>query len=409
MASSSSGKAATKTATSSASSGGIWEGRVWVDASPVLLQDRGLPRLRVVSLRVFSDFKTAFMHHSAHKSWEYRSRILLEELMSYAADVYCLQDIDHYQDFWYPKLMNLGYDTLYKQRTQEKDYNYDGILIATRRERIQVFKSLSVEFNQAVKDDSRGSAFRERCRTDDVGQIAFVQATDVGDIPSSVCIVNAMFNELVSNQDVRIAHSMHLSQEVEKANKDFQVPVVVCVNMNDPPSSGPYALFRTGRMPLVPQAPPACMKVNAVATSRASALVKWMPPKMSIADPGINAFRISWRPGGSTILSYRSQTEAMAGDCIKYVETFDENNRRKVVAVDELQFHISGLCSDIPYEFRVCGVNDVGEGAWSEPSLPLVLPNPDRVSFFPSHLINIVLTSSLCRLHIFLRFNILTI
>jgi hypothetical protein len=109
-------------------------------------------------------------------------------------------------------------------------------------------------------------------------------------------------------------------------------------------------------------------------------MISWFPPKISIADPNIISYRISWRPGGSTTLGFRSQVEVAAGDCIKYVEKIDENNRRKVIAQEELQYHVLGLVAEVPYEFRVCGVNDVGEGVWSVPCSPTVLPNPEKVS-----------------------------
>ncbi len=359
----------------------VWEGRDWVHARKFPINANKLPKLRVISNRVYSDFKTAFMHHSNHKTWEYRSKILLAEIVNYAADIICLQDIDHFHEFWYPKLMGMGYDCVYKCRTQEKDFHYDGILIATKRGCLQVYKSEYLEFNNALTDDSKGSIFRERCKSDDVGVVAFIQNVQSNELPTSFCLVCAMFNELVSNQDVRTQHALYLTHQLEKLNRDFHVPIIVCTNLNDLPASGPYSLFRTGRLPLVPQVPMRPSNIRAYATSRATAMVSWYPPKTSIADPTISSYKISWRVGGSTILGFRSQIEVPAGDCIQYVEKFDENNRRKVIARDELQYHVLGLVSDVPYEFRVCGVNDVGEGVWSLPCSPIILPNPEKVSY----------------------------
>lgn len=366
-----------------------WEGREWVNARKFPINNHQLPTIRIVSTRVYSDFKTAFMHHSVHKVWENRSKLLLAELINYDADIICLQDVDHFQEFWYPKLITIGYDCVYRCRTQEKDFHYDGILIALKRGRFQVYKSEFVDFNNALTDDSKGSVFKERCKTDDVALVTFIQTLNVNDLPTSVCLVCAMFNELISNQDIRIQHSIYLTDQVQKMNRDFQIPVVICTNLNDSPSSGPYSLFRTGRLPLVPQVPPRPMNVRAKSTSRATAMISWLPPKISIADPNINSYRICWRPGGSTTLGFRSQVDVAAGDCIKYIEKLDENNRRKVVALEELQYHVLGLVSDLPYEFRVCAVNDVGEGVWSLPCVPIVLHNPEKVRHSLLFLFNI--------------------
>jgi hypothetical protein len=58
----------------------------------------------------------------------------------------------------------------------------------------------------------------------------------------------------------------------------------------------------------------------------------------------------------------------------------DENRNVRMVALEERQFTITGLASDVPYEFRVAAVNEVGAGIWSDVSLPVVMDNPERVS-----------------------------
>ena len=53
---------------------------------------------------------------------------LCSNLRSYSPSIICLQDIDHFQDFWRPQLMLLGYDSVYKQRTQLNDFHGEGII-----------------------------------------------------------------------------------------------------------------------------------------------------------------------------------------------------------------------------------------------------------------------------------------
>lgn len=69
------------------------------------------------------------------------------------------------------------------------------------------------------------------------------------------------------------------------------------------------------------------------------------------------------------------------GDCVKYVEATDAKGNIRMVAQPEREFTIAGLVSDVPYEFRVAAVNEVGQGVWSDVSVPIVMNNPDRVSF----------------------------
>lgn len=360
-----------------------WDGRAWVDANSIHISTVGIPKLKVVQYRLHAHHKTAFMHHSVHKTWEIRSKIFLQELSSMQADILCLQDVDLFKEFWCPQLMLRGYDTVYKHRTQQKDYTYEGVLIAFKRDRFQVFKTVEVEFNNAVQDHSKGSTFKERSKTDDVGVIAFLQPINHKDIPCSLCVASVMLSESVGFSDVRAAHVQYLTQCIESANREFQLPVIIGINLNDTPGSMAYTLLRTGRIALSAQVPSRCVKVAAEPTCRGSALVKWTPPKVSIADPPIIAYHIAWRPGGSQALGYRSQIAVPAGVCVKYVEKVDKRGMARMVALEELQYVVSGLSSDVPYEFIVCATNELGEGIWSDPSDPITLPNAAKAPALP--------------------------
>ena len=51
----------------------------------------------------------------------------------------------------------------------------------------------------------------------------------------------------------------------------------------------------------------------------------------------------------------------------------------RFVALEMMQMTVNRLCAEMPYEFRVCGVNEMGEGIWSDASEPVSLPNPEKV------------------------------
>jgi hypothetical protein len=340
-----------------------WEGRCWADPSPISVNSSGLPSIRVVSYRVMANYKTAYVSYSVHKAWENRSRILLREIQSYAADIVCLQDVDMFQEFWYPKLMLLGYDVLYKKRTQVKEYRSEGVLIGFKRNRFQLIRSVEVELNDAVKDTSQGTNFRERCQSDDVALITFLQPTIIQDLPCGFCVVSTMLHEVISQVEVRSKHLEYLSYQIERSNQEFHYPVFLAINLNDQPASPAYTLLRTGRVALTAQIPGPCTRVTASATSRSSAMITWLPPKMSIADPAITQYILSWRPAGSSALSFSLQKRVSAGDVIHYVQRLDEKTGKlKMVADDYHRCTITNLASDCVYEFAVCAVNSEGIG-----------------------------------------------
>jgi len=181
-------------------------------------------------------------------------------------------------------------------------------------------------------------------------------------------------------EDIRILQSIYFSKQIEMVNKEFQAAVLLGLSLHDNPSSSPYHIFRTGRTPIQADVPKKCSPPRGVPTCRGSVKLYWRPPKTSNADPALLMFRIAWRPGGSTILGYDSQKVLQYADCVEYQEVIDGDGKKVMIASEEFSHVISGLTSGIPYEFRVCAVNNMGDGVWSDSSQPIVMDDPAVVS-----------------------------
>jgi hypothetical protein len=84
--------------------------------------------------------------------------------------------------------------------------------------------------------------------------------------------------------------------------------------------------------------------------------------------------------------------QVVANDCTQFEERLNRNGELRAVPLPELAFTITGLASDTPYEFKVAAVSDLGEGEWSDVSLPLVLPNaPNAPAQLPArHLLDVM-------------------
>jgi hypothetical protein len=232
-------------------------------------------------------------------------------------------------------------------------------------------------------NEDRGRAFMERSKTDDVGIIVFLQPWSRDCINSALCVCCTMLSDELENSDIRMVQTQYIARQIEVANMEFHVPILMAVSMYDHPASLAYTVMCTGRVPLAGQVPKRCKPPKGAATCRGSVLLKWLPPVSSLADYPILCYRICWRPGGSQVLAFRAQVEVGVGDCVKYAEKMDENRNVRMVALEERQFTITGLASDVPYEFRVAAVNEVGAGIWSDVSLPVVMDNPERVRSCP--------------------------
>lgn len=150
--------------------------------------------------------------------------------------------------------MLLGYDSIFKKRTELKDFRNEGVAIAYKSDLFQLFKTVNIEFNNAVGDNDRGSVFRARSITDDVGLLLFLQPYKKdATINSAICVACAMLSDNDVDSDIRMAQCQYLTQQIEISNRDFQAPVVIGMSMNDSPSSQAYNLMRTGRIPLLAQ------------------------------------------------------------------------------------------------------------------------------------------------------------
>lgn len=436
-------------------------GRPWVEAhggqqkdpSPLLSEE---PGFTVLTYNVFADCKCQTIRYSSNVKWETRRKKLIDEIASYNADILCLQDVDHFSTFWRPQLMLIGYDSLYKKRTSKRDAHYEGVVIAYRRDILQLFKSEAVEFNKAkhkINTSEMGSSFKERMVTDDVGLICFLQPWGVppssfpneivdrddrvGEecslaassessfnesqstigipffvggsmsrssvntamktegtrfncnppytrkIQSGICVATAMLSSRPQDASVRYFQAQYLARCVERSNKEFQLPVVMGVSLFDSPTSGAYTVLRTGRIPLKPQAPRQPEPPVGDPYCRGSCTLKWKPPHFTKQDPPILKYKLAWRPGGSRTLGFRQQIAVDPIQCLAYEERTDEHGVRKVFQKDNLEFNITGLTSDLPYEFIVTAVNEIGEGIWSNPSMPVVMPNPERAPPMP--------------------------
>jgi len=302
--------------------------------------------------------------------------------------VVLLQDADHFRDFWQPRFAEHGYDCLFKQRTETKARHTEGVVVAYNRDVLQLFKSIPVELNDSckVRNDISRELF-DNVQNDDVALIAFLQPWKKDFLTSAICVVSAMTSEKEGQVHtlVRALEIEMLTKSIEKANQEFQVPTFIGVSLYDSPASPAYHILRTGRQPIRPEMPrkPAPPRVEPLC--RGTVRLSWLPPLVSIADPPVLSYKICWRPGGSTTLSFRTEKVLEISQCMQYVKRKDAMGVMRTVALEELAFNLVGLTSEMPYEFKVCAVNKVGQGVWSDatPVVVLTAATPSKVPAMP--------------------------
>ncbi len=78
----------------------LWEGRTWVSNDRRRNSSIYPNAFKFLSYNLLSDRKCAAMVHTVSRNWNERKHVLINELKSYNADIMCLQDVDHFEEWW---------------------------------------------------------------------------------------------------------------------------------------------------------------------------------------------------------------------------------------------------------------------------------------------------------------------
>ena len=83
----------------------------------------------------------------------------MQDLRALDADILCLQEVDHFEDFFEPLLQKLGYDSKYKK----KDGKFDGCAIFWKRKKLEsLFLSLSSVLNCTRRNQQKTKKKKKR-------------------------------------------------------------------------------------------------------------------------------------------------------------------------------------------------------------------------------------------------------
>lgn len=83
--------------------------------------------------------------------WPFRRDTLHKEIQTYAADIMCLQEVDFYNEFWLPRVVNdpnMGYgDGHWKQKRAKQD----GVAVIWRKSKFECVARQDIEFDELVQ------------------------------------------------------------------------------------------------------------------------------------------------------------------------------------------------------------------------------------------------------------------
>lgn len=292
-------------------------------------------------------------------------------MLSYSADVICLQDVDHYGDFWKDQLTNSGYDVVFHPKTSKvklRSKTAEGVLIAWSRDLFTLFRSETVDLNdqfEALKVIDGPLAFE--AVNDDVAIMVQLQPWQDSHAPSAITVCSGMLIE-GQKEKVRTAEAQYLLRRLEAFNRDLGLPVILCGGFECVPLSTTYEVLAKGSLPHDP-GPPKMISQAPIAhmLSSTSVKLKWLAPEPDLGslEPSVEGYWLSWRPGGNFNLGFKNGCYVDESTAIVY-EVVPTEGGARTEKTEYMQFVITELPSSIPHEFRVAAVNELGVGPWSD-------------------------------------------
>ncbi|KAF1333102.1 Glucose-repressible alcohol dehydrogenase, partial [Globisporangium splendens] len=171
-----------------------------------------------------------------------RREKLLREVLSYDADIMCLQEVDDYDDWWAAKLISNEYDSVHARRPGSS--MGDGVLTAFRREVFQFFCSKTVELNDLCESIGDPN-LQARTKHDNIALLVCLQPWEISKLPSALCIANTQLASGPALELVRVLQAEYLCRQIAILNADFHLPILLAGTFNALPSSDVYHVIHT--------------------------------------------------------------------------------------------------------------------------------------------------------------------
>ncbi|CAK9102628.1 Carbon catabolite repressor protein 4 homolog 1 (CCR4 homolog 1) [Durusdinium trenchii] len=309
--------------------------------------------LRVASYNVLAQTKLKGPQYAYCKArdinWHQRRQVLLDEILAFEADILCLQEVDHFEDWWQPRLGEAGYDGTFQKRGRR---HREGVATFFLRSKFQVFCTEALDFNKVGRFLGEPSP-SSRLEQDNCGLLVAIQPWEDSTLPSAVVVSNVQLvcprtDDLVEVQRKQV---LMLVRSIERFNADFHLPVVVAGSFNFLPQDENYHILVKGCLrPRLSPPFPLDARPTAQALGQTHIRVTW-PATPRSGDAKIQGFLVRKRVGGNKAMGFVDPV------------FFPGHDRLEAV--------VGGLGAGLTYEFIVAAVSAVGSGEFSKPSVPV--------------------------------------
>jgi CCR4-NOT transcription complex subunit 6 len=170
--------------------------------------------------------------------WEERFERIKEQIQNTQADIFCLQEVDHYQDGIEPFLESIGYDSIYLQRPRKPD----GCLIAFDASKFSVDGRCEIQLDDLADSQYICDQLYMKQNVCLLLHFRFI-STNLKFIVACCHIHwNPNLEDLKNNQVRYILSKIH-SAVSSSTSDDSTIPVIFCGDFNSFPSTHMYELI----------------------------------------------------------------------------------------------------------------------------------------------------------------------
>lgn len=183
--------------------------------------------------------------------WDSRKEKLLEEILRSGADIVCLEEVDHFSDFFQPKLSENGFEGIFKPKSSspclqvEGNSGPDGCALFYKAERYSCLEKHELSLkNQDGKETSQVAILvklelRKRSTTADSKN----GKNDSNDSPQlQLCVAVTHLKAKGGAVHIRTAQGFHLYSEMKELCGDL--PGVICGDFNAQATEPVYEHFK---------------------------------------------------------------------------------------------------------------------------------------------------------------------
>jgi nocturnin len=172
--------------------------------------------------------------------WENRKDELLKEILRSGADVVCLEEVDHFPDFFQPKLKENGFEGFFKPKPfspclkVEGNSGPDGCALFYKADKFSCLDKHELTLRNKDGEDTNQVAI--------LVKLELRESVSVDHKPRQLCVAVTHLKAKAQAVNIRAAQGAHLYSEMRKFCGGL--PGVVCGDFNAQPNEPAYAHFK---------------------------------------------------------------------------------------------------------------------------------------------------------------------